>query len=202
MANANKPMGLSPHSYMNGVKWNGGGTIYSILQADTNAYAIGDPVTLAGTADAAGIPNVVLSTAGAGNAITGVIVGLGANIYGGIAGSTAQFNSVVIPATKPANTNYYVLVCDDPNVLFEVQEGGVGTALAAADLGTNINLLSGTNNGYVSGWQIDNNSKGTGATLQCQLLRLTQRADNTFGQYADWLVRINNHSFKAGTAGV
>jgi len=202
MANANKPMGLSPHSYISGAKWNGQGTVYAILQADTNAYAVGDPVTLAGTADANGIPNVVLSTAGAGNPITGVIVGLGANVYGGMVGSTTQFSSVLIPATKPAGTNYYVLVCDDPNVLFEIQEGGAGTALAAADLGTNINLLSGANNGYASGWQLDNNSKGTGATLQCQLLRLKQTADNTFGQYADWLVRINNHSFKAGTAGV
>lgn len=202
MANANKPMGLSPHSYMNGAKWNSQGTVYAILQADTTAYAIGDPVTLAGTADTAGIPNVILSTAGTSNAVTGVVVGLGSNVYGGIIGSTVQFNSVVIPATKPASTNYYVLVCDDPNVLFEIQEGGAGTALAATDLGTNINLLSGTNNGYISGWLLDNNSKATTATLQTQLMRLVQRTDNAMGAYAKWLVRINNHSFKAGTAGV
>lgn len=200
MANANKPMGLSPHSYISGARWSGAGTMYVSLASNTNALAIGDPVVLGGSADAAGVPNVVLATAGAANTITGVVVGIGsANVYGGATGASVQFTSVLVPASSPANV--YILVADDPMLLFEVQEGGAGTALAAADLGTNINLLSGANNGYVSGWQIDNNSKGTGVTLQCKLLRLMQRADNTFGAQAKWVVSINNHTFSSGTTG-
>lgn len=200
MANANKPMGLSPHSYISGARWSGAGTEYVSLASNANALAIGDPVVLGGTADANGVPNVVLATAGVGNTVTGVVVGIGSgNIYGGATGGTNQFTAPIVPASSPANV--YVLVADDPMLLFEVQEGGAGTALAAADLGTNINLLSGANNGYVSGWQIDNNSKGTGVTLQCKLLRLMQRADNIFGAQAKWVVSINNHTFSSGTTG-
>ena len=53
MANANKPMGLSPHSYLNGATWNGQARAYYIASTDPNAFAIGDPVTLAGSGDAA-----------------------------------------------------------------------------------------------------------------------------------------------------
>lgn len=200
MANASKPMGLSPHSYISGARWSGQATVYVSLASNTNALAIGDPVVLGGSADAAGIPNVVLATAGAGNTVTGVVVGIGSgNVYGGAVGGTSQFTPVIVPASS--TTNVYVLVADDPMLLFEVQEGGTGTALASADLGTNINLLAGANNGYVSGWLIDNNSKGTGVTLQCKLLRLAQLADNTFGAAAKWIVSLNNHTFSSGTTG-
>lgn len=206
MANANKPMGLSPHSYLNGAKWNGQGTWYAIPTSDTsNAYAIGDPVSLAGDGDALGIPTIVLATAGDAHTLVGAIVGLSSTVptYGGALGAGGnQFSGTVIPAGTRANT-VYALVADDPMLLFEVQEGGVGTALASSDLASNINLLAGTNNGYASGWLLDNNSKSTSSvTYQCQLLRLVQRIDNTFGQYAKWLVRINNHAFKVGNAGV
>lgn len=210
MANANKPQGLSPHSYLNGSIWNGQATVYAIPTTDTsNAYSIGDPVTLGGSADANGIPTVVLCGAGdtAGNEGTrrplGAIVGLApsGNVYGGAVGAGGnQFAGVVIPAgTRTATV--YVLVADDPNLLYEMQEGGVGTALAAADLGININLLSGTNNSYISGWLLDNNSKATTSTYQMQLMRLVQKADNALGANAKWLVRINAHPFKAGTTG-
>lgn len=200
MANANKPMGLSPHSYISGARYSGQATEYVVLAGNTNAIAIGDPVVLAGSGDANGVPNVVLATAGAANTITGVCVGIGSgNTYGGGVGGVNQFTAPIVPAT--AATNTYILVADDPMILFEVQEGGAGTALATTDLGTNINLLSGANNGFVSGWQLDNNSKGTGVTLQCKLLRLMQRADNTFGPQAKWVVSINNHTFSSGTTG-
>ena len=200
MANVSKPQGLTPHSYLNGVPWNGQVQMYFISSGDTNAFAIGDPVTLSGSGDSNGVPGITLATAGTGNPVLGAIVSTGGQTYGGAPVTPSNLDTTVIPAAK--TKNYYVLVCDDPNVLFEVQEGGVGTALAATDLGTNIDLLSGTNNGYVSGWLIDNNSKATTATLQCQLMKLLQRADNAMGASAKWLVRINNHNFKAGTAGV
>lgn len=206
MANANKPMGLSPHSYLNGAKWNMGGTWYAIPTSDTtNAYAIGDPVSLAGSSDALGIPTIVLATAGDAHTLVGAVVGLSSSVptYGGALGAGGnQFASTVIAAGTRTNT-VYALVADDPMILFEVQEVSGGTQLAAADLAININLLAGTNNGYASGWLLDNASKSASTTTyQCQLLRLVQRADNTFGAYAKWLVRINNHAFKVGNAGV
>lgn len=199
MANANKPMGLSPHSYVSGARWNGQATMYVSLASNTNALAIGDPVVVSGSGDANGVPSIVLATAGAGNTVTGVVVGLGNTVYGGDVGGTNQFASVIVPASSPVNV--YVLVADDPMLVFEVQEGGAGTALATGDCFNNINLLSGANNGYASGWLLDNNSKGTGVTLQCKLLRLVQRPDNAFGAFAKWLVTLNNHTFSSGTTG-
>ncbi len=200
MANANKPMGLSPHSYLNGSMWNGQATMYWISSDDTNAFAIGDPVTLTGTGDANGVAGITLATAGTANVILGALVSYGGQTYGGAPVDPANLDTTVIPATK--TKSYYVLVADDAQIIFEAQEDSVGANLAKTDIGTNVNLVAGTNNGYVSGWMIDSSPTATTATLQCQLLRKVQRADNAIGQYCKWLVRINNHQFKAGVAGV
>lgn len=200
MANLNAPSGLSPDQYLTGNPWNGQARQYCILSTNGIAYSIGDPVILEGTADDNGVPSVILATAGTGNPVTGVIVSAGGITVGGPLADPTNLNTTVIPATK--SKNYYVMVADDPNILFEVQEGGAGAALTKLDLGNNFNLKSGTNSGFLSGWVLDNATAGTGATLQVRLMALIQRKDNTFGTYAKWLVKINNHSYAAGTAGV
>jgi len=200
MANINSPFGLRPVGYRNGSGYAGRATMYQIASGDTNAYAIGDPVVLSGAGSTGGIPVVTLATAGTGNQVLGSIISTGGLKYGGPLADPASLDSTVIPATK--TKNYYVLVADDPDIEFEIQEDSVGGDLAVASLGININLVSGTNNGYVSGWMADSSSVATTATLQLQLLRLSQRPDNAVGTYAKWVVRIVNHSFNAGTAGV
>jgi len=201
MANANRPSGLSPVQYLNGAPWTGGGRVYCIPSTDdTLVYAIGDPVDIAGDADANGIPTITLATAGTGNGILGVIVsGAGGLVYGGSL-SRSQEDPLVIPATK--TRNYYVLVVDDPNVIFECQEEATGTAFTSAEVGLNANLVSGTNNGYVSGWQIDRTSPAVTATLQVRLLQLAPRSGNAFGDYAKWWVLINNHRYRIGQVGI
>jgi len=200
MANVNAPAGLSPVQYKNGAPWTGGGRVYYIAAADVNAYAIGDPVTLSGSGDGNGVPGVTLATAGTASPVLGPILGSGGIVMGGAFTDPANINTTVIPAAK--TKGYYVLVCDDPNVIFEMQEGGAGAALSASNIGQNVNLLAGTNSGYFSGWTFNNATTGTGATLQLQLMGLALKAGNGFGQYAKWLVRINNHQYAAGVAGV
>lgn len=199
MANSNRPAGLVPVSYLNGAPWTGGGSVYAIPSADTNAYAIGDPVTIAGNADTAGIPTVVLSTAGTTNVVTGAVVATGTKFGSGYFNPT-NMTTTVIPATK--TQVYYVMVVDDPNVIFEIQEIGTGTALTAAEVGLNTSLVAGTNNGYVSGWLLDNAVEATTAALQLKILRLAPRLDNALGQYAKWWVLLNNHTFRTGVAGI
>lgn len=204
MANPNKPAGLVPVQYLNGSPWNQKGRVYCIPDTDdTNAYAIGDPVVLAGSSDANGVPTITLATAGTGNQVLGPIIsGAGAPAYGQQYGVPAD-TPILIPAVK--TRSYYVLVCDDPNVIFEIQEDNDGGDLAAVDVGLNCNLISGTNNGYVSGWQLDSSSKTTTATLQCKLLRLAQGptpGSNVFGTDAKWWVLINNHCYRIGQAGL
>lgn len=198
MANVNTPFGLAPLQYLNGSPWNGQGRRYCIPQADANAYAIGDVVVLAGSADSKGVPTITLATPG--SALLGCILGAGGLAYGGFSGDPTNLNTTVIPATK--TKDYYVMVCDDPNVIFAVQEIGTGTPLAAADVGLNANLVAGTNNGYLSGWLLTNTTEATTSTLDVKLLGLVQGVqDNAFGAYAKWMVLINNHVFKAGTTG-
>ena len=200
MANVNSAFGLRPVGYRNGSGYQGRATMYYIASTDGNAYAIGDPVVLSGAGSAGGIPVVTLATAGAGNQVLGSIISTGGRKYGGSLVDPANLDTTVIPATK--TKDYYVLVADDPNIEFEIQEDSVGGALTVASLGINIDLVSGTNNGYSSGWMADSSSVAAGATVQLQLLRLSQRPDNEVGSYAKWVVRIVNHSFNAGTAGV
>ena len=199
MANSNRPSGLSPVRYLNGAPWTGGGRVFCIPDSDdTNAYAIGDPMTIAGGADANGVATVVLATAG--GVMTGVIVGMGGAKYGAGYYDPANLNTIIILATK--SRDYYVLVVDDPMVIFKVQEIGTGTPLAAADVGLNANLVAGANNGFVSGWLLTNTTEATTATLDVKLLGLSQEPDNAFGAFAKWLVTINNHSYRAGVTGV
>jgi hypothetical protein len=49
---------------------------------------------------------------------------------------------------------------------------------------------------------LDAADKADTATLQVKLLGLSRRIDNAFGEYAKWLVLINNHELRAGTTGV
>ncbi len=199
MPNPNAPFGLSPVEYLSGAKWNGQVRRYYIPSSDSNAYAIGDPVTLAGSADARGIASVVLATPGSG--MIGPIVGMGGLTYGGPSVDPTNLNTTVIPATK--TKAYYVLVADDPNIIFEVQEIGTGTALDAAAVSLNANLVAAANSGYLSSWVLDNTTETTTVTLDVKLLGLSQRnPNNAFGAYAVWNVLINNHKYRGGSTGV
>jgi len=198
MPNINAPFGLSPVEYLNAAPYNGAVHTYFIPSTDTNAFAIGDPVVLAGGADTRGIASVTLATPG--SALLGVIVSAGGLQYGGMAADPGNLNTTVIPATK--TKGYYVKVADDPNLIFEVMEIGTGTALTAAEVGLNANLVAGTNSGFLSGWVLTNTTEATTNTLDVKLLGLSQsKPDNTFGAYAIWRVMINNHVYRPGATG-
>lgn len=201
MPNINKPSGLSPVKYLNGADWTGQGNMYYIAAADGNAFNIGDPVTLSGNGDASrGIPGVTIGVAAA--AICGVIVAIGTQPDGAFY-DPSNLNTIQAPATK--TKPYYVLVVDDPQVVFEIQEGGGGAALTSADISQNGNFLAAAPTGItpVSGYTLNNATLAATSTLNLKLLGLVRRADNAFGQYAKWLVKINNHQFgSVGTAGV
>ncbi len=198
MANANKPQGFLPVRRLDGTKWTGAGNIYCIPDTDdTNAYAVGDLVVLAGDSDTNGIPTITLATAGAGNQVLGAIVSPAGALNDGGAYGVPQESPVVIPAVK--SRSYYVMVADDPMLVFEAQEDGVGGTIATTSVGLNVSPIAGTNNGYVSGWLIDSSTVGTGATLQLKLLRLARRSNNATGSNAKWEVKINSHCFGTGT---
>ncbi len=204
MANVNRPQGLQPYRYLNSNPWNGAANVYFIPSGDTNAYAIGDPVkTATGAADANGTPAVILATAGDSQPIRGVIVSMGGTVEGAMYGDPTNLNITVIPATK--TYGYYVAVVDDPDVLFVCQEfsGSGSTNFTAADISKNCNLKLGTNNGFISGWVLDDTAASSvTSTRQVRLMGIQRTLDNAFGNYCKFVVRINNHELNSGTAGL
>lgn len=193
MPNVNRPNGFTPVRSLTGAPYNGKANLYSVLAADTNGLSIGDPVvSVAGGASADGIMAVTLGAA-AGPWL-GVVVG----IFDNKNGYKSNPDSLVRPAAAQTK-DWYVMVADDPDLLFEVQEANSGTPLAAADIGLNCGVTVGANNGYVSGVVLDNASELGTATLPVKLMGLIQRSDNAFGAAARYLVKINNHELGAGT---
>lgn len=196
MANANRPSGLTPVKNLNGSAWNGQANIYSIAASYGTALYIGDPVISSGTSDANGVQGIAI--AANSGALRGVIVGLGK--YESLMANPSGLDITYRPASDPAV--WYAMVVDDPNVIFEIQENANGTQLSATEVGLNQILLSGTGNGFVSGWQLasaTDATPSTTATLQLRLLGLSRRMDNAFGAYAKWLVQINVHELGHGT---
>lgn len=183
MANANTPFGLRPVRHRNGAPYNGAARKYYVPASDGTALYLGDPVIVNGSADADGVPGCIRATAAGGNYITGVVVGV-------------MLETQASTIYRAASTARYVLVADDPDLLFEIQEDAVGGALAAADIGLNADLVAGTGSTYTgqSGFQLDTSTKATTNTLQLRILEVTQRADNEFTANAKVLVAINLHS--------
>jgi len=202
MANISKPKGLVPVGYLNGSPWNGQARLYYVPVGNATALYVGDPVTrLTASADANGIPSVSIGVAGA--AICGVIVGFPVSTAGpSLVGTTIDLTR----RSLPVSTAGYVLVADDPNILFEIQEGtgtagATGTALTAAAIGLNANfvVVAGASTVSDSGTVLDNGTEAVTATLNLKLMSLAQREDNAFGNYAKWIVKINNHQYGGGT---
>lgn len=202
MANVSAIAGLVPVRYRSGAPWNGAVSFYTYLAAETAQLWIGDPVTTVGSAngDSLGVPAVKLATAGA--AVRGVVVSIGTAPQG-----AAYFNpnnlNVINRPTGAQTINYYLAVVDDPDVIFEIQEGGVGAVLTATSINRNVNFSTGTRPNstiVVSPAFLDNNTVNTTSTLNLKILGAVQRPDNTpFTALQKWLVSINNHEFSTGT---
>lgn len=98
---------------------------------------------------------------------------------------------------------YTVMVADDPDQLFVGQEDSAGGALAFTECGNATNLVAGTGNTTtgLSGWTLDSSETGTDDADQVRLIRAQDRPDNAYGNYCDWVVKINNHTYAHGSTG-
>lgn len=205
MANVNKPVGLTPVSYLNGSDWDGRGNIYSILAADTNAFYVGDPVIPSSSGgDANGIPACTIGIPGTGPWL-GVVLAIGTApgttiLRGG--GPYIDPNNLgsVFRSSGAKAVNYYALVADDPDIIYEVQENSSGGALAVGSIHNNINLVAAApaTGVVVSAYQIASNTVNTTNTLDMRILRLAPRADNAIGVNAKWYCMFNTHFNRVG----
>lgn len=190
MANTSSITGLSPKRYRNGAPWTGAVRRYFHPAADGTALFVGDPVIIAGSGDADGTPTATRATAAGGNRWTGCVVGFEPN------------PTIIANGYGAASTAFYVLVADDPALLFEIQDDSVGGALAATSIGLNADFIAaaGSTATKQSGFMLDSSTAAVTATLQMRIIGLEQRADNEIGATAKWLV-ANNLPTETGAAG-
>lgn len=208
MANLDAPAGLRPVRHRNGAPYSGSGNPYFINSSYGTALFVGDPVvkvtggsnTAEVTVPGMGrfpigtIPEINKSKAGDDTDGTFVITGV---IQGFSADATALENK-----HNPASTERVALVCDDPDVIFEVQADG---AVSADTMGLNANLIF-TNAGVtatgLSGVELDTSSMTANASNQLLILRAVNREDNdTTITNPKVLVLINQHTENQGTVG-
>jgi hypothetical protein len=180
MANANAPFGLRPVRGAYSQPYSDSATVYSAAAGDATVIRYGDPVTVTGAARADGTAIVTRSTAGTGNAITGVAVGF------------RPYGATEWLGYRPASTDYEVLVEDNPLIEFEMMEDSDGGALSVDQAGANIAIIYGTATGNRSAAMLDSSTVGTTVGLQLRLLGLAKRVDNEPGVNAVWRVRLNN----------
>lgn len=197
MANPNNPFGLRPvNSNSSGpVNWNL--NRYWIPSTDGSAFYMGDIVkTSAGTGgDANGVQQVARITNGT-DTPRGIIVGFDtpAQNTPSMQGTNLDLTQVSIPATK--SRDYYVLVCDDPNVIFEVRGDTTGTNQVVANMGKNASLTvtaPSTASFPISASVINSSTIATTSTLIIRLMGCAQITNNTVGASMIWRAKFNIH---------
>lgn len=205
MANADAPFGLRAVGHPSGLS-KARITAYAVASDYATALFPGDPVVKSGTANTAevsapgvgtmpagSIQEVEKATAGDGNAITGVIVGVAAN------------PDNLSRRYMPASTGGVVFVNDDPQTEFEIQADGT---ISAAQVGLNAVVIytnTGDTNTGQSGAELDTSSDAPAADASNQLtiLSVVPRTDNEAGSdFTKVRVRINNHTEAHGAIGI
>mgnify|MGYP001582295974 CR=1 FL=1 len=141
--------------------------------------------------------------------ILGVAVGFAGTKKSGLATNDPFLDvSDLAPPTPSSDTgDRYVLVADDPNQEYLIQEDTGGTALALADIGASADLVyrgatpSTPTGNADSGWvalELDASTIAatTGGAITVLRLHDAINADgteNAVGDFAKWVVRITHH---------
>jgi len=202
MASVSRANGFRPVKTVTGAAYNGQANVYFVPSTDSTVIMVGDAVKLAGDARAAtGAPTV--TRAGATDVPVGIVVGI---LFTGVGDLTNMppVNDLNTPVYRRASTDRYLLVCDDPNVVYEVQYAG--TSVAAATITANVGLngqfttTAGSTTSGASGMQLDSSGLATTATLPIKIVGFPNRPDNIPGDtYFSYFVKLNGSTNSSGT---
>ena len=204
MPNVSRINGFKPVKHVNGSPYNGQANIYFVPASDGTALFVGDPVKLAADANADGFQQVTKATAGA--AVLGVVVGVINTKFDPVTGRmTSGSVALDTPVYRPASTAQYVLVCDSPDVIYEVEAvtgSNASYSFAVADVGLNADLatVAGSTVTGASAAALNMATALSTATLQFKIMGTVPRPDNEpTGAATKVLVKINNAQLGAGT---
>ena len=201
MASVSRINGFRPVKTITGAPYNGQANLYFVPSSDSTTIMVGDAVKLAGDArSATGAPTV--TRAGATDVAVGVVVGI---VFTGVGDLTnvPPVNNLNTPIYRAPSTDRYLLVCDDPNVVYETQYAG--TSVAAGTITANVGLngswdvTAGSTTAGTSGMSIAALSATT-ATLPLKVVGFPNRPDNIPGDtYFSYYVKLNNAQNGTGT---
>ena len=170
---------------------------YRIAATAPSAFFEGDLVTFS-----AG--NIVTDMAAAS---PGAVVGV---FYGAeyVDNSTGEVKFVrSIPSGTVAKDKYKVYVYDDPDIIYQIEADQDTTAIAAADVGKNVQIVASPTGDAIthkSGLVADSSTKATTNTFPLTILASAELDDSftSAGTTMDILVKINTHQFGLGATGV
>ena len=211
MANTSRINGFKPVKHLTGAPYNGQSTLYEVSSSDTNPVFVGDLVKLSTNASTSGLACVqsvvAASSQIAAGPILGAVVGVlnakmdpldGLMTAGSIALDTPQY--------RAASTKQYVLVADDPGLIYEAE---ADAAVTLANIGFNVGVgASAHTNPLITGaspmYVYSTTTPDATSTRPLQIVGQVKRADNeTAAAFNKVLVRINVHTFgSVGVAGV
>lgn len=208
MANTSRINGFRPVKHANGSPYNSQCNVYAVLASDATPLFVGDPVIQVGTGHTNGVPAVTKAAPGAG--VIGVVVGILNPKVDPVSGTmTAGSIALDTPQYRAASTFGYVLVCDAPDVYYEVEASTTASAafsFGVGDIARNADMLgtvTGSTTTGVSASVLDCSTLANGATLQWRVMGTVQRPDNEpTGNYTKVLVKVNNHQLGNSVNGV
>ena len=192
MANINEKFGLRPYRSINGAPWNNAQNRYTVANNLSTAIFQGDPVkpTTAG--------NVTLARSNTSDRIIGVFNGV---FYNDPTTQKPTFRNNYPGSIAAAGITAFVV--DDPNTVFLVD---ANAAFSRADLFKNYSLtnVSGNTLTGISEKQLAVGTSGITTTFAVQAIDIQEGAtdSDTSTSGVNVLVRINNHFFRSGTAGI
>jgi hypothetical protein len=208
MSSVSRINGFRPVKTVTGAAWNGQASVYFVPSSDSTVIMVGDAVKLLGDGRAAsGVPTVT-RVSGATDIPVGIVVGI---LFTGVGDLTnvPPVNDLNTPVYRRASTDRYLLVCDDQNVIYEVQYAGTSVAAATitANVGQNgqFTTTAGSTSTGASGMQLDSAGLATTATLPLKIVGFPNRPDNIPGDtYFNYYVQLNatSQSHGTGAAGV
>lgn len=207
MASVSRINGFRPVKTLSGAPYTGKANLYFVSSGNSDVIMVGDAVKIAGDARAAsGAPTV--ARCGATDIPVGVVVGI---LFSGVANEITNVPNVSnlnTPIYRAASTDRYLLVADDPMLVYEVQYAGTSVAAATitANVGQNgqFTTTAGSTTTGSSGMQLDSSGLATTSTLPLKIVGYPARPDNVPGDtYFSYYVTLNSSLYGSlGTTGV
>ena len=187
MANVSRVNGFKPVKHFTGAPYNGQSNIYEVSVSESVPIFVGDLVVRSTNASTSGLVTVksLSASTSANDVVAGVVLGAVVGIVNpklDPLDGTMSSGSITLdtPQYAPAATKSFVLVCDAPDVIYEVQSTA---SYALADIGLNadVGVLAVAGNGAVtgnSGMYVNATAPTASATRPVHVVGYVKRPDN------------------------